>query len=182
LKILILEASPRRKGNSTVLAEQAAAGAIDAGAEVKKFFLHDMDIHPCNGCDGCLKNGTCGVKDDMQLVYPELLSADALLLASPIYWFTYNAQLKTCIDRWYATWNGNHDFLKNKPVGFVLTYGDTDLYTSGGINAIHTLETMFHFLEADISGWVYGSLMDIGDAVKAPELMEQAYRLGKKLV
>jgi hypothetical protein len=63
----------------------------------------------------------------------------------------------------------------------VLTYGDTDLYTSGGINAIHTLETMFRFIQADVAGWVYGSLSNVGDAQKNPELMEKAYRLGRKL-
>jgi multimeric flavodoxin WrbA len=86
-----------------------------------------------------------------------------------------------CIDRWYALWNFKHDAFKDKPIGIVLSYGDTDLYTSGGINAIHTFETMFHFLQADIVGWIYGSLMDVGDAQKNHELMEKAYQLGKQL-
>jgi multimeric flavodoxin WrbA len=179
--IVILKGSPRQQGNSAVLADKAAAGAKEAGAQVESFYLHGMDIRPCDGCDFCVETGVCAIKDDMQMLYPKLLAADAIILASPIYWFTYSAQLKMCIDRWYGLWNYQHDAFKGKPFGIVLAYGDSDLYKSGGINAIHAFETMFRFLKADIAGWVYGSLGDIGDAQKNPELMEQAYQLGKKL-
>ena len=179
--IIILKGSPREIGNSSVLADQARAGAEAGGASVESFFLNNMDIRPCDGCDFCRETGVCIVEDEMQKLYPKLLAADAILLASPIYWFTYSAQLKLCIDRWYAMWNFKHDMFKGKPVGVILTYGDSDLYTSGGINAIHTLETMFHFLEADIVGWVYGSLMDVGDAQKNPDLMEKAYQIGRQI-
>lgn len=179
--IVILKGSPRQRGNSAVLADQVAAGAQETGAMVESFYLHGMDIRPCDGCDSCLETGVCVVKDDMQNLYPKLLAADAIVLASPIYWFTFSAQLKTCIDRWYGLFNDKRDVFKGKPFGIVLTYGDTDLYTSGGINAIHTFETMFRFLQADVVGWVYGSLGDVGDAQKHPDLMDKAYRLGKKL-
>jgi len=179
--IVILKGSPREKGNSAVLADQVGAGARDSGAQVESFYLHGMDIRACDGCDTCHETGACVVKDDMQKLYPKLLAADAIVLASPIYWFTFSAQLKTCIDRWYALWNYKNDLFKVKSFGVVLAFGDTDLYTSGGINAIHTLETMFNYIQADVAGWVYGSLSNEGDAQKHPELMEKAYRLGRKL-
>ena len=180
--VLILKGSPRERGNSAALADRAAAGAAEAGAQVECVSLQTMDIRPCDGCDLCKETGEyCVIEDDMQSLYPKLLEADALLLASPIYWFTYSAQLKLCIDRWYGLWNAKKDVFRGKPVGIVLTYGDTDLYTSGGINAIHTFETMFHFLQAPIAGMVYGSVSDPGDAQKHPELMQAAYELGKKL-
>jgi multimeric flavodoxin WrbA len=178
--ILILEGSPRKKGNSCTLAAQSAIGARQAGADVESVFLQRLKIAPCNSCDACRKTGVCTIKDDMQMLYPKLAEADGLILASPIFWFTYSAQLKTCIDRWYALWNGNHDFMKSKPAGVILTYGDTDLFTSGGMNAIHTLDTMFDFLGAKVD-WVYGSLMDIGDAEKDAGLMASALALGKKI-
>lgn len=180
-QIVILKGSPRERGNSSVLADQVRAGAEAGGASVESFFIHNMDIHLCDGCDFCRETGICVIKDDMQKLYPKLLAADALVLASPIYWFTYSAQLKLCIDRWYALWNFKNDMFKGKPVGMILTYGDTDLYTSGGINAIHTFETMFRFLKADLVGWVYGTLMNVGDAQKNPELMEKAYQLGRQI-
>lgn len=103
------------------------------------------------------------------------------MLASPIYWFTYSAQLKLCIDRWYALWNDKPASFKGKRFGIVLAYGDSDVYTSGAINAIHTFETMVRYLKSEITGWVYGSLSNVGDAQKHPELMQQAFELGKKL-
>jgi multimeric flavodoxin WrbA len=180
-QLLILEGSPRKKGNSHTLAARAADGAKELDAQVETVYLHGLKISPCNGCDACLKTGVCTVKDDMQTLYPKITSADALLLASPIYWYSYTGQLKVCIDRWYSIWNGNHDLFKGKPVGVILTFGDVDVYTSGAINAIYTLDSMFRFLEADIAGFVYGSLMDVGEAEKAPDLMKQAFELGKKL-
>jgi multimeric flavodoxin WrbA len=180
-QVVILKGSPRERGNSNVLVDQVAAGAKASGANVESFYLHGMDIRPCDGCDFCRETGVCVIKDEMQPLYAKLLAADALVLASPIYWFTYSAQLKLCVDRWYALWNFKHDMFKGKSIGIVMTYGGEDLYTSGGINAIHTFETMFRFLEADIVGWVYGSLMDIGDAQKSTELMKKADQLGKLL-
>ncbi len=118
---------------------------------------------------------------DADAAYPKLLAADALVLASPIYWFTYRAQLKTCIDRWYAVWNYKKDLSRGKPVGIVLSHGDTDLHNSGGINAMYAFETMFRFLQAEIVGWVHGSLDGVGDANKHPDLLDKARQLGEKL-
>jgi multimeric flavodoxin WrbA len=164
------------------LADRVAAGASDAGAQVKSVSLQSMDIRPCDGCDLCKEKGEfCVIDDDMQSLYPKLIEAHAIVLASPIYWFNCSAQLKLCIDRWYGLWNNQKGAFRGKPIGIVLTYGDTDLYTSGGINAIHTFESMFRFLEAPIIGMVYGSLMDPGDAQKNTGMMQAAYDLGKKL-
>ena len=178
--ILILKGSPREKGNSAALADQAAKGARDAGAQVESIYLHGLDIRPCDGCDLC-DAGECVIEDDMQSLYPKLAAAHAIVLASPIYWFTYTAQLKLCIDRWYGFQSHHWQELSHKPYGIILTYGDTDLYTSGAINAIHTFETMCRFLKSEIVGIVHGSLMDVGDVEKHPELLQQAYDLGKIL-
>ena len=180
--ILILKGSPRERGNSSVLAEQVAAGARAAGAEVESIYLHGLDIRPCDACDLCAQPGTrCVIEDDMQALYPKIESAAAIVLASPVYWFTISAQMKLCIDRWYGFQSTRWQGMRGKQFALVLTYGDTDLYTSGGINAINTFETMCRFLKAEIVGMVYGTMMDVGDAEKQPELMEQAYKLGQKL-
>jgi multimeric flavodoxin WrbA len=181
-EILILKFSPREKGNSSALADRLATGAQDAGREVERFNLASLDIRPCDGCDLCKVQGEyCVIDDDMQSLYPKLIDAGALVLASPIYWFIYSAQLKLCIDRWYGLWNNRKGFLLGKPVGIILTYGDDDLCLSRGINAIHTLESMLRFLEAPILGLVYGTAQDPGDALKNPALMQAAYDLGRRL-
>ncbi len=181
-KILILKSSPRISGNSNTLAEQAATGARDMGAQEEVFNLSEMNIRPCDACDECRETGgVCVIGDEMQNLYPKLRQADAILLASPIYWFTMSAQLKLCIDRWYALQTPEGNELGGKRFGIVLTYGDSDLHNSGGINAIHTFESMFRYLKAEITGIVHGSADAAGDIEKQPALMEQAYRLGKKL-
>lgn len=182
-KILILKSSPRLKGNSSTLAERAAVGAREAGADVEIIDLHGMNIRPCDACEECKETGgVCVIGDEMQSLYPRLRRADAILLASPIYWFTMSAQLKLCIDRWYALQTPDGNELGGKRFGIILTYGDSDLHNSGGINAIHTFESMFRYLKSEITGIVHGSADAPGDVEKQPALMEQAFRLGQKLV
>lgn len=177
-KVVILKGSPRERGNSSVLADQVQKGAESQGAEVTSFRLNTMGLNPCCACDACKVLEDCAIPDGMAQIYPKLLEADAILLASPVYWFTYSAQLKVCIDRWYALWNQHPNAFAGKKFGIVLTYGDIDIYQSGGVNAIQTIETMCRFLKSEIVGMVYGSLIDVGDAEKHPELMEGAEKLG----
>jgi len=178
--ILILKGSPRERGNSAVLADQAAEGARQAGALVESIYLHGLDIRPCDYCDLC-EAGECVIEDDMQTLYPKLRAANAILLASPIFWFTYSAQLKLCIDRWYGFQSQQWQEVSHKKFGVILTYGDTDLNESGGINAIHTFESICRYLKSEIVGIVHGTLADVGDAEKHPELLQQAYDLGISL-
>lgn len=179
--ILVFKGSPRQNGNSSILADKAAEGARLAGASVEDFSLHNMDIRPCDACDTCQETGVCILMDDMQPLYEKLRKADGILIASPIYWFTINAQTKLFIDRWYALESPEGSALKGKQFGFLLTYGDSDPYSSGAINAIRTFQDMMRYLGGNIAGIVYGSATDPGEAARQSELMEHAYELGQKL-
>jgi len=180
-KILILKSSPREKGNTATLADRLAAGATLSGAEVESIYLHGLDIRPCDACDLCQDSGGCVIEDDMQSLYPKLVAADGIVLASPIYWFTFSAQLKLCMDRWYAFQASKWKQISGKQFGIILAYGDSDLYSSGAINAIYTFESMARYLKSEIEGIVHGSLSDVGDSEKNPVLMQAAFELGQKL-
>ena len=181
-KLLIIAGSPRIKGNSTVLALQAAQAARTAKIEVELLHLSRMKISPCYGCDRCREGKTfCILKDDMQSVYPKLLEADALLLASPVYFYFYSAQLKTFVDRWYGLWHNRPDFLKAKPVGLILTHEDANLEVSGGIHAVRSLQSTVEYVGGRFIGVVNGSLGAVGDAQKHPELLQAASDLGRQL-
>lgn len=105
MKILAIAASPRRNGNSETLLDMATSGIKKKKrAVVKKVVLANLDILPCTGCTACLKTGECIIKDDMQVLYDDLLSADVLLIASPIYFKGLPCQLKCAIDRCQALW------------------------------------------------------------------------------
>ena len=180
--ILILNGSPRKNGNTAVLADQLVAGAVDTGATAEVIRLQDLEIHPCDGCDSCqTKSGGCVISDDMQDIYPKLLEADVIVIGSPVYWYSMTAQTKACLDRWYALESENDFELKGKKMSLLMVYGDKDLYSSGGITVIYTLEGICRYVGMDFDGIVHGSAMDIGDAAKDPNLMQQAHELGKKL-
>jgi multimeric flavodoxin WrbA len=180
-RILILKGSPRKEGNSSILADQVAAGATAAGAAVESFDLHGMDIRPCDNCDFCQGSGECVINDDMQLLYPRLLEADAIVIASPIYWFTVSAQTKLCIDRWYALEGAKSSALSGKEIGIVLSYGDSDPFTSGAVNAIRMLQDIFRYEKAEIAGMVYGSATKPGEIQAQAEVLQRAYALGQRL-
>ena len=100
-KVLVVMGSPRREGNSATLAQNIIAGVKSAGATVDTYYLHGMDIKPCDACEACRTNnsGDCIIEDDMQELYLKLREADALVIASPIYYFTMSAQTKLFLDR-----------------------------------------------------------------------------------
>jgi len=196
-KIIIVEGSPRKKGNSTILARQVAAGAKSLGAEVETLYLQGMSICPCTACDICQESlhKDCIIEDDMKEIYPQLRGADAIVYASPIYWFNISAQTKLFIDRCYAltclgTMPGEdggdpiytvETDLAGKKIGIILTYGDKDPFASGAVNAIRFYQDMFRFVEAEIVDIVYGSAMAQGEVAGNEDLMQQAFNLGKKL-
>ena len=182
-QVLIFNGSPRKHGNSVALAEQVAAGARAAGASVESFALHNMNIRPCDACDFChgMDEAECTIQDDMGVLYPKLRRADAIVIASPIYWFTMSAQTKLFIDRCYALEGLHGSALAGKQIGIVLTYGDSDPFNSGAINAMRTFQDMFRYIGAEIAGFVYGSASEEGEIQKQPDLLEKAYKLGQKL-
>jgi multimeric flavodoxin WrbA len=182
-KIVIFKGSPRPNGNSATLADQVADGARSAGASVESYMLHRMNIQPCDGCNTCesMIDGYCIIHDDMQILYPKLVAADAVLIASPVYWFNVSAQTKLLIDRFHALGSAGNSLLSGKQFGIALTYEDPDPYISGAINPIRSFQDMFRYLHIDFIGMVYGTARDIGDIQKKPDLLKQAFELGQKM-
>ena len=183
-QVLIVIGSPRRKGNSTILAQRVAAGARAAGAEVETVRLHDMDIRPCTACNGCRKDAAddCILDDDMQTLYPKLRACDALVIASPIYWFTVSAQTKLFMDRWYGI-GGPQGYpdLEGKRVGIVLAYADPDPFVSGAANALRMFQDACRYVDARLVGMVYGSAWEAGEIKANKALLKQARELGNQL-
>jgi multimeric flavodoxin WrbA len=182
--ILIVNGSPRRRGNSASLAAQVAAGARSAGARTETLYLHGMDIRPCNACEACRKKaGRCAIGDDMQALYPKLKAADAVVMAGPVYWFTVSAQTKLFMDRWYAFGGDPEGYraLSRKRFGIVLAFADTDPFSSGAVNALRTFQDAIGYIGAEIAGMVYGSAWKAGEIRADKAVMAQAFELGKKL-
>jgi multimeric flavodoxin WrbA len=182
-KILVLLGSPRKKGNSAILADQITKGAKSARAKVETIYLHGKTIAPCKACFACQKKNSkgCSIKDDMQDIYLKLLEADAWVIASPVYWFTMSAQTKIFMDRCFALPAYQKDPFIGKRIAIAMTYGGEDPFDSGCVNALRTFQDAFGYIEAQIVGMVYGSAMDAGDIQSNKKVMEEAFDLGKKL-
>ncbi len=120
----------------------------------------------------------------MQDVYSKIADADALIIASPVYWFSMSAQTKIFMDRCIALYNEDNEQsrLYGKTIAIAMTYGDKDAFSSGCINALRTFQDAYRFVGADIAGMVYGSAEKPGEIKDNTELMQEALELGKELV
>ena len=103
-KIIILNGAARKTGNTAKLIQAFTEGAKGVGNEVKEFYLFDMNIHDCKGCLGAGKDpkSPCTQKDDMEQIYAAFADCDVVVFASPVYFWTISATLKTVVDRLYA--------------------------------------------------------------------------------
>ncbi len=183
-RILIIAASPRKNGNSTILASKAADGVKAGGGEADLAPIGNLKIAPCNGCDACRArpDAGCVIMDDMQPLYQKIRDAQGVIFATPVYWFNMSAQIKAFIDRSYAIQGKDSWAFTGKDVGVILTYGDSDVVTSGGINALRSFQDICVYVKANLVGAVYGSADKPGDIQANGELLKSAYSLGEKMV
>lgn len=179
-KVLVLSASPRKGGNSELLCDRFIEGASESGNSAEKIFLRDKKIGYCVDCGMCSKaqtKGVCSQKDDMAEILNKMISADVIVMATPVYFYTMDAQMKTLIDRTVARYTE----LTNKEFYFIVTAADNS------ISAMErTIEGFRGFtdccLEEPIEkGIIYGvGVWQKGD-VKASKAMMQAYEMGKSV-
>lgn len=120
-KVLIISSSPRRGGNSDLLCDQFLLGAQEAGHSAEKVFLRDHKINYCLGCGACNSSHVCVQQDDMKNLLEKMLDADVIVLATPVYFYTMNAQLKTFIDRCVSRYTE----ISNKEIYFIVAAADT---------------------------------------------------------
>ncbi|MBP5296433.1 MAG: flavodoxin family protein [Bacteriovoracaceae bacterium] len=117
-KVLVLMGSPRHGGNCDLLCDEFIKGAVAQGNVVEKVYLGDLKIHPCNGCYYCTKHhGKCCLKDDMGDVLKKIMTAEVIVMATPVYFYAMSAQLKLVIDRCVARWME----IKHKDFYFIMT-------------------------------------------------------------
>lgn len=102
MNIVVLQGSPNRNGSSNLLAESFRQGAQAAGHTVELVDAAHADIHPCTGCIHCGYEGPCVQQDGVQRIRGQILHADMLVFATPLYYYGMSAQLKTLLDRFCA--------------------------------------------------------------------------------
>ncbi|MDD5437267.1 MAG: flavodoxin family protein, partial [Candidatus Omnitrophica bacterium] len=164
----------------------ALEGASGAGAAVEKIVLNELCLKPCQGCYGCAKGDPCVIRDDMRLVYGKLDKADGIMIASPIYFGSVTAQLKTMIDRFEPYWVLKH-VLKRPAPGkrrrngiFLCCAGEEKpLFFR---NAKDIIRFLFNTLDIEYLGDIFcGGLERSGAVSDRPDLLKRSFKLGEEL-
>lgn len=189
VKILAINGSPRKNGNTETVLDAFLKGAADAGAETKKVRLADVNFKCCKGCNACHKKGLCIIKDDLSAYFDEVLKADILVLASPIYSMTVTAEMKAFIDRGQFLWAQkfitktlvfNEEHLKKHIGVFMSTSGQP---VDGIFNAAFpVVRAFFNDAGFTYSENVLFAGMDAHGGVKSwPESVDDAYSRGREI-
>ena len=175
-KVLILSGSPRKNGNSDILCDEFARGAAEAGNHVEKIRVSEKNIGFCRACYACRGTGVCAIRDDMAEVLRKMIDADVLVLASPVYFYSIDAQLKALIDRTVARWLE----VKNKEFYYIVTAAD-----SGKEAAETTLACFRGYADcvdgAIEKGVIYGMGVYEKGKVKDTAAMKESYEMGRNV-
>ena len=179
-KIVILNGSPRKNGNTSALTASFTKGAEEAGNIVTEFMLDSMNIHGCKGCFGGGKNldSPCAQKDDMDKIYPVYKEADIVALATPLYYWTISGQLKCAFDRLFAVAECDSNYRNPKKESILIMAAEG--------HGFEESEYWYDHLEKHL-GWnslgkiLCGGVMGIGD-IEGKKELDDAYKLGKSIL
>lgn len=178
MKILVLNGSPRPKGNTKAMVTAFAEGAESAGHQVDIVDVCKLHIHGCNACEYCHTkgNGICVQQDDMQKICTQFGDADMLVVASPIYFAGIPGQLKCVVDRFYAVFNpqGSNSSGKSKKFAAILSSAMPGVY--GGATAV-LKDSLAAGLGLEVVSVLTANGEENGSAAKLAELRN----LGKSL-
>ena len=184
MKILGIMGSPRIKGNTDRLLDEALRGAQKRQAEVEKIVVDKMKITPCREYYGCLRDGNCVMRDDMDIVIPRLLEADGIIVASPMFFYGVTAQLKALIDRCQALWvrrNVLKTLPETKKKGAFIAVGATkgkQLFEG----SIFTIKYFFQAFGVEYSDELLVRGVDKrGEIKEHPDMLAEAFELGERL-
>ncbi len=185
MKVLGIMGSPRIKGNTDLLLDEALKGAQSQGAEVEKLLVDKLNITPCREYYACLKDGNCIIRDDMDDIYPKLADADRVIIASPIFFYGLSSQAKALIDRCQALWARKY-ILKQNPSdstrqgAFIAVGATRGKKLFDGVR----LTVKYFFKAIDVS---YADELLIpgvdkrGEIREHPTVLSNAFELGKRL-
>jgi multimeric flavodoxin WrbA len=175
-KVLIVAASPRKNGNSDLLAQQFAKGAEENGNRVEVIYLRDYKINYCMGCLSCQRTGLCLQKDDMFSFVSKMENADVICFASPVYYYSLAGQMKVFLDRL----NPLFSRMKNKDFYYILTAQDNRKdWLDRAFDAFEGFADCFEDIRR--KGRIYGGGATAKGEVKSLPAFQESYEMGKKV-
>lgn len=176
-KVLILSGSPRKGGNSDLLCDEFMRGATESGNEVEKIHVAKRKIAPCSACYYCTDHGgKCIHTDDMADILQKMIDSDVLVFASPVYFYSIDAQLKSVIDRTVARWLE----VRNKEFYYIVTMADESL--SSADTTLACFRGYADCVEgAEEKGVIIGNGVSNPGEIKNHPAMAAAYSMGKNV-
>ena len=189
MKVLGLAGSPRRHGNTDILLEKFMQGAAAKGAEIKTLIVCNLKVSGCIHCDACLEKGICIIKDDMQMIYKEMESADRIVVTSPVQFMGISAQMKAVIDRCQALWARKY-VLKIPPLGDTRPRKGYFISVSGRRTVPNlfdgemlTIKNFFKMIDVPLVGELLVPGVDAkGDIMQHQDALDQAYQAGQNIM
>jgi len=184
--VLCVAGSPRRHGNSEQLLDALVCGVEAAGGRAVKLVAAEAGARPCRGCNACSRDGACIQRDGMDSVYAQVDAADAVAVATPVFFATVPAVLKIIFDRCQPYWARRHVLgepapAHKRPGAILVVGGGGDPFGTGcAFTAVKSVfavlgvsaETVFECVGPDAAG----------DMKRHPEALERAGQIGAELV
>ena len=177
---MVLNGSPRPKGNTSTLVKHFKEGAEESGNDVTVFNLDSMNISGCKGCfGGNIKdpNSPCVQKDDMDKIYPVYKDADIVVLASPLYYWNLSGQLRTAFDRLFAVEETVPNWRSHEKGAILFMAAGGDAFDI----AVQFYKTLLEHLNWKNLGIILaGGVNNIGD-IEGSNKLNEAKELGASL-
>ena len=178
-RVLGIVGSPRRGGNTEILVDEVLRGAEEAGAQVEKVILSELDVRPCRGCDACQKAGKCTQQDDMHALLEQMERCQTWVLGTPVYWWGPTAQLKAFVDRWYSVYDGT--VFKGRRTILVIPMGDT--FEGAARHTVGMFEDILSYLKIELASTIVApGVHDRGAVREHPDMLAKAYQAGREAV
>jgi multimeric flavodoxin WrbA len=178
MKLLAIVGSPRPKGNTSYLVDQALQAAAAGGLETEKIILSQYKVNPCQGHDNCSSFSACKQKDDVPWMLEKFCNADGILLGSPVYYYNMTAQMKAFVDRNYFLYR--HDISPRMVCAGLIVVG-------GSAGLEHTVRALRRFVKLsanlpdDRIVILSGCASKAGEVKSDTELTDGARKLGKRM-
>jgi len=190
MKVLALNGSPRKNGNTEILLEETLKGVKEQGGEVIRYNLNTLSLKPCQHCGGCDDTGRCVIQDDMQAIHQDIRLADRIIVASPIFFFSVTAQTKLVIDRCQAFWA--EKYVHKKPIlpgasgrkGLLILVGGMKRNEKNEGYQCAEATTRAFFRTVNVQEHVtlaYDQVDEKGAIRKHPTALKEAYEAGRTL-
>lgn len=183
IKVVAINGSPRRKGNTQLMLDETARALKARRVEVEQMSLPDLDVRPCTGCEKCNKEPwTCPIKDDAVGALKKMVSSDGILIGSPVYFGGVTSQLKALFDRSIMAYKRME--LKDKVGGALSCGGGSHGGQELTIWQIVTFFTTHDMIVANSTGGLFGAMAvgnDIGDVTGDLEGLKSARNLGQRM-